>query len=182
MHLPADGLGRTLLLYFWTSEPEGRADLEALASYWKANRQEISGRIHLVSFNVDELSDAGETVLRELGVEWPALHLPQGRKNPRYEIFAKRDGALVTVTPTGQAAIVMEGATRTRKGETNGVRDFERWFGSSLARVWTEERYVQQLTSIFAGDFPLGLEVDQKICTVPRKRNVLHGCRLAHLA
>ncbi len=153
MHLPADGLGRTLLLYFWTSEPEGRADLEALASYWKANRQEISGRIHLVSFNVDELSDAGETVLRELGVEWPALHLPQGRKNPRYEIFAKRDGALVTVTPTGQAAIVMEGATRTRKGETNGVRDFERWFGSSLARVWTEERYVQQLTSIFAGDF-----------------------------
>lgn len=153
MHLPADGLGRTLLLYFWTSEPEGRADLEALASYWKVHRDEIAGRIHLVSFNVDELPDAGEMVLRELGLEWPALHLPQGRNNPRYEIFAKRDGALVTVTPTGQAAIVMEGATRSRKGETNGVRDFERWFGSSLARVWTEERYVNQLTAIFAGDF-----------------------------
>lgn len=153
MHLPGDGLGRTLLLYFWKSGKDGRADLEALASYWKAHREEIAGRVHIVSLNVDQLPDAGEKILRELGVEWPALHLPGGRKNPRYEIFAKRDTALVTVTPTGQAAIVMLGATRRRKVDGDGVRDFERWFGSSLARTWTEERYVNQLTSIFAGDF-----------------------------
>lgn len=164
IHLPADGLGRTLFLYFWTSEPEGQADLEALATYWKAHRDEIAGRVHMISLNVDELPDAGEKRLRDLGVEWPALHLPQGRKNPRYEIFAKRDTALVTVTPTGQAAIVMAGATRKRKGDPGGVRDFERWFGSSLARVWTQERYINQLTSFFAGDFLVAdLEGDLKL-------------------
>ena len=165
MHLPADGMGRALLLYFWSSKPEGRGDLEALATYWKAHREEIAGRVHIISLNVDELPDAGEKILRDLGVEWPALHLHEGRKNPRYEIFAKRDTALVTVTPTGQAAIVMSGATRRRKGETDGIRDFERWFQSSLARVWTEERYVNQLSSIFAGDF-LVENLDEKINSV----------------
>lgn len=153
MHLPADGLGRNLFLYFWSQEDFGRKDLEALAAYWKEHREELAGRVHLISFNVDELPDAGEGILRELGVEWPALHLPDGRENPRYQIFAKRDTALISLTPTGYSAIVMSGATRRRKGETAGVRDFDRWFQSLLAREWTRERYINQLTSLFAGDF-----------------------------
>ena len=125
---------------------------------------EIAGRVHIISLNVDELPDAGEKILRDLGL---VVCLPpaRGEKEPRYEIFAKRDTALVTVTPTGQAAIVMSGATRRRKGETDGIRDFERWFQSSLARVWTEERYVNQLSSIFAGDF-LVENLDEKINSV----------------
>lgn len=153
MHLPADGLGTNLFLYFWSQEDDGRKDLEALASYWKEHRNELAGRVHVVSFNVDELPDAGEKILRDLGVAWPALHLPDGRDNPRYEIFAKRDTALISVTPTGYSAIVMSGATRRRKGGNTGVRDYDRWFQSLLSREWTRERYINQLTSLFAGDF-----------------------------
>ena len=46
----------------------------------------------------------------------------------------------------------MAGSTRKKVGD-DGTRDHERWFQSSLARDWSRERYVNQLSSLFAGDF-----------------------------
>lgn len=152
MQLPGDGLGHTTLLYFWTGNETGKEDFEALVAEWKKQRGELLGLLSIVSLNVDELPDAGEKILRDHGVEWPALHLPGGRGNPLYKTFAKSDSALVTLTPTGYAALVMSGSTRTREGDS-GPRDFERWFQSSLARDWSRPRYAQQLTSLFVGEF-----------------------------
>ncbi len=152
MQLPGDGLGHSNLLYFWTTGEAGKGDFEALVAEWKKQRRELSGLLSIVSLNVDELPDAGEKILRDHGVEWPALHLPGGRENPLYKTFAKSDSALVTLTPTGYAALVMSGSTRTREGDS-GPRDFERWFQSALARDWSRPRYAQQLTSLFIGEF-----------------------------
>lgn len=149
---PADGLGRTTALYFWSQEEGGNKDLEELAGKWKEMKGELAGRISIVSFNVDELPDAGEKILRDLGVDWPALHLPGGRGSSTYQAFAKRDPAIVTLSPTGYAALIMSGATRKVSGTTEAL-DYERWFNSSLARQWTKPRYVNQLGSLFAGDF-----------------------------
>jgi hypothetical protein len=121
-----------------------------LAAEWKKQRDEISSRINIVSFNVDELPDAGEKILRDLGVDWPALHLPGGRDNPYYKAFPQKDPAMLTMTPTGYVALIMSGSTRRRASDT-GKTDFTRWFQSALARDWSQERYGNQLTSLFAG-------------------------------
>jgi len=144
---PIDYLGRTIALYFWSKEGGGKEDIEQLATAWKENADELSGRMEIVSFNLDELPDAGEEVLRELGVNWPAMRLPGGRDNPIYRAYARTDPAIVLVSPTGYAALVMAGNRGGRK------RDYPRWVGSSLARGWTKPRYCSQLQSIFTGEF-----------------------------
>lgn len=151
-HFPADGLGRTIELYFWSKE-HGKADLEELVARWKEKKEEVAGRLSIVSLNVDELPDAGEKILRDLGVDWSVLHLPGGRNNPLYQTFVKRDPAMLTLSPTGYAALVMSGATRKLSGTNTGARDYARWFNSSLAREWTRPHVVNQLTSLFVGDF-----------------------------
>lgn len=152
IHLPADFLGQTTVLYFWTTEEHGKKDFDDLVAHCKAHKADMEGRIRIISFNVDQLPDAGEKILRDNGVNWPALHLTEGRENPMYKTFARQDTAMVTLTPTGYAALVMAGSTRKKVGD-DGTRDHERWFQSSLARDWSRERYVNQLSSLFAGDF-----------------------------
>ena len=151
---PADGLGQSTALYFWTKDEEGLNDLKQLASDWKEKKDEVAGRFTIVSFNVDELPDAGEKILRDLGVDWQALHLPGGRENPLYTTFAQREPAVITMSPTGYAALIMSGAggKRSRTGED---RDYARWMQSSLSRQWTVPSYVNQLTSLLVGDFLL---------------------------
>lgn len=47
----------------------------------------------------------------------------------------------------------MAGATRKMSGTTSARRDYDRWFGSTMARSWSRPRYVTQLASLFAGEF-----------------------------
>jgi len=152
MRLPGDALGKINILYFWSQEDPAEDHVERLAAEWKKQKDEIGDRLNIVSFNVDELPDAGEKILRDLGVDWPALHLPDGRDHPLYKTFPKRDPYMMTMTPTGYVALIMSGSTRKRATDT-GKTDFERWFQSTLARDWSRQRYVTQLTSLFAGDF-----------------------------
>lgn len=152
MHLPADALGKVTVLYFWSKDDPTDDHVQRLAAEWKKQRDEITSRINIISFNVDDLPDAGENILRDLGVNWPALHLPGGRENPFYKTFPQKDPAMMTMTPTGYVALIMSGSTRRRASDT-GKTDFTRWFQSSLAREWSRERYTNQLTSLFAGDF-----------------------------
>jgi tetratricopeptide (TPR) repeat protein len=152
IRFPADVLGKTTVLYFWSKKDTSDDHVQRLAEEWNKQKAEVSDRLQIVSFNLDELPDAGEKILRDLGVEWPALHLPGGRDNPFYKTFPRRDPYMMTLSPTGYAALIMAGSTR-RKVTDTGKTDFSRWFQSSLARDWSRERYTAQLNSLFAGDF-----------------------------
>ncbi len=143
---PMDCLGQPTLLYFWSRET-GQDDLEQLAAAWKKAKDEASGRLGIVSFNLDELPDAGEKILRGLGVAWPAMRLPGGRKSPVYRAYARTDPRLVVVSGTGYAALVLAGNRGGRK------RDYSRTFGSLFARSWSRPRYLSQLQSLFVGEF-----------------------------
>lgn len=145
---PMDGMGKTTALYFWSKEDGGIEQLKNLIEGWKKQPPEsdTQGRYHFVSFNLDGLPDAGEGVLREIGLDWPALHLPGGRENPIYKTYVRTDPKLLTTTPTGYTAMVMSGATRPGKG-------WERSFQSGLARMWAQARYVSRFQSLLAGDF-----------------------------
>ncbi|MFK7788183.1 MAG: hypothetical protein AB8C95_01650 [Phycisphaeraceae bacterium] len=147
---PMDAMGKTTALYFWSKEGDGIEQLKLLAEGWKAVPAESNAaiRYQFVSFNLDGLPDAGESILREAGLDWPAMHLPDGRESQVYKTYVRADPKLLTLTPTGYAAMVMSGATRVRPD-----RGWDRNFQSGLARSWAKPSYTSQVQSILAGEF-----------------------------
>ena len=147
---PMDGMGKTTALYFWSKEDGGLEQIKAMAEGWQQVPAEKDGpgRYQFISFNLDGLPDAGESLLREAGIKWPAMHLPEGRESSIYKTYVRNDPKLLTMTPTGYAAMVMSGATRKRPDRT-----WEQNFGSSLARSWTNAEYSSEMQFLLAGDF-----------------------------
>jgi hypothetical protein len=153
VRMPMDALGRSTLLIFWSKENEGLTLLKNLAEASQQNKDLVENRVEFVSVNLDELPDAGESIVRGLGVNWQVLHLPQGRKNPIYDAYVREDPRMLTISPTGLAALVMSGAIKPKEQVSSGKPDYARMLGSGLAREWNEPRYVMQLRSLISGDF-----------------------------
>jgi hypothetical protein len=151
VRFPMDFLGTTTVIYCWSKENDGEKDLKALATAWKKAKVEhkAAGRFQFVSMNMDDLPDAGESILRGLGLDWQALKMPKGQDNPIYKTYVKRDTpTILTVSPTGYVALYQSagGAKRT----------YERWLKSiqsMLSRGWAQARNSSQLQSVFAGEF-----------------------------
>jgi len=137
---------------FWSNDEEGLKFLKGLAAGAAETKGELGDRLEIVSFNLDDLPDAGESILRGLGVDWQALRLPGGRDNPVYKAYAQADPKIVLTSSTGTSAMVMSGTTKQRTNES-GETDFARILGSSVAREWGDPRYLAQLVSLAAGDF-----------------------------
>jgi hypothetical protein len=152
VRFPMDGLGRTTMLVFWSKQDGGADVLEGLATAALANKDQWAGRLEFISFNLDDLPDAGESIVRGHGVDWPVVRLPGGRANPIYKAYVRQDPRFLTLSPTGQAALLMAGTTR-QKTTSDGDPDYGRMLGSALSRTWTSPRYVAQLSSLLAGDF-----------------------------
>lgn len=150
VRFPMDFLGTTTVLYCWSKEKDGVEDLKALAADWKKVQVEFekkpAGRFQFVSMNMDGLPDAGESILRGLGLDWQALKMPKGQDNPIYLTYVKRDTpTIVIVSPTGYVALYLSGG--------RSDRTWERRLQSMLASMWAQPRYCSQLQSIFAGEF-----------------------------
>ncbi len=145
VRFPMDFLGITTALYFWSQKDGGAEDLKELAAAWKKVKREDAARLQFISFNLDDLPDAGESILRDLGLDWPAIKMPGGKDHPIYKTYARRDPSIITVSPTGYAAIFLSGGRRSR--------GYERNLQSMLARVWTQPRYTSQLQSVFMGEY-----------------------------
>ena len=148
VRFPMDFLGTTTVLYCWSKENNGVEDLKALAADWKKAKVEhkAAGRFQFVSMNMDDLPDAGEKILRGLGLDWQALKMPKGKDNPTYQTYVKRDTpTILIVSPTGYVALYQSG------GRSN--RTYERRLQSMMASQWAQSRYSSQLQSVFAGEF-----------------------------
>ena len=144
-----DYMGTTTAVYFWSKDNGGLEDLKELAEAWKKAVADpkiaAPGRFRFVSINLDDLPDAGESILREHELDWPVLRLKGGRDHPIYKTYCRHDPRIVTVSPTGYAAIFMTSGRRSRGYE----RNLQSW----LARQWTRPDYNSQLQSMFAGEF-----------------------------
>ena len=150
--LPMDLLGRAHMVAFWSKDNGGLEFIKGLAAASKEAADEQKGRMGFISINLDDLPDAGEAIIRGLGVDWPVLHLPGGRKHPVYLAYTQEDPKMMNLTPTGQTALVMSGVGRVRTKE-DGSPDFHRYFGSALARGWSQQEYMMQVAAMMAGDF-----------------------------
>ncbi|MDC0156642.1 hypothetical protein OAK38_02635 [Verrucomicrobia bacterium] len=146
---PMDFLGTTTAVYFWSKEEGGLEDLKELAEAWKKKISDsevaAAGRFRFVSMNLDDLPDSGESILREHGLDWPALRMEGGKKNPVYKAYCRFHPRVLRISPTGYAAMYL---TSSRAG-----RGYERNLQSWLARQWTRADYNSHLQSIFSGEF-----------------------------
>ena len=148
MRFPMDFLGTTTWVYFWSQEKDGLEDLKELAVEWKKAKvlYKPAGRFQIVAMNMDNLPDAGEKYLRDLGLDWQALSMPKGAADPIFQTYVKRDiPTLMTVSPTGYVALYQSGG--------RSYRNFERRLQSMMARIWANASYSSQLQSIFAAEF-----------------------------
>lgn len=152
VRFPMEGFGRLTLCVFWSNDEQGNQLLKGLAAGVQAEKDKIAGRLQIVSFNVDELPDAGESIVRGLGADWQVLRLPGGKQNPIFKAYARTSPRMISVSPTGYSAMIMSGTTR-QKEDSAGEVDYGRMLGSALSREWTQTRYTMQLVSLSVGEF-----------------------------
>jgi hypothetical protein len=135
---PIDGMGHTCLIYFWSKETP---DIETHLTAVKELQSRFPGQLDVFSFNLDELPDAGEKILRTLGLDWAAMRLPGGRKSQTYRVFATRDPIGVRINAHGHA-FLRSPLTETTPMEQN----------------FDDVRYLSQLQSLLVGDFLVASE------------------------
>jgi hypothetical protein len=149
--LPLDRWGRPYLVFFW-SEQTPRIDDHLKEA--KALQAASPGGLEVLSFNVDELPDAGREKLKKLGLDWTVMQLPGGRKNPTYQAYASIDPQAFIVNAQGRVLLespspalgiaAAEGAGEEIPGPRK-IADFSWQIDDS--------RYLAQLRSLFIGDF-----------------------------
>jgi hypothetical protein len=81
---PIDRMGHVYLACFW-SKRSVRLD-ERLAEI-KALQTQYPGRFEVYSFNLDDLADAGQSILTRAGLDWTAMRFPGGTSNTRFGAF-----------------------------------------------------------------------------------------------
>jgi tetratricopeptide (TPR) repeat protein len=153
MRFPMDAMGKFTILCFWSKEGDAIKQLETLAASVKERQAEDYGRTMIVSFNLDELPDAGASILKDLGVNWPALKLPGGRENPYYKIYATRDPAYVPLSVSVQATLLMAGEMPDFKRLVRLKFNAGEYVFPRYARQVVCPRYASQVVSFINGEF-----------------------------
>jgi len=113
-------------------------------------RKRFPGMFDIYSFNLDELPDAGEKILREMGLDWHAMHLPDGMRNVNYKAYGGTNPFALFVNSFGFAVLNPMGANPDAfvgvQGIDGGI------FKISESRL-SYKRYLAQLQYLFIGDF-----------------------------
>ena len=146
---PIDGVGHTCLLFFWSKDtPESEAQFAELLDM----QSRIPGQFKIFSFNLDELPDAGQQVLREKGLDAIPMRLRGGRDNKIYQVYSARDPFVIRVNAHGHVFSPTELITEELK-ELPMEGNFD------------DERYLAQIQSLVNGDFMV--RVPSSSVTIP---------------
>mgnify|MGYP006280683553 FL=1 len=133
---PADTMGHLSLMVFWSKDKPG--SIEYLDKV-KERLESFGDRVDVFSFNLDELPDGGEAILREKGLDWTVMRLPGGRNHQAYRVYAHGDPLAVLVNEYGFSIIRPE-IIHARQVALHSHRI-------------SVPRYMAQLQSLFIGDF-----------------------------
>ncbi len=143
LSFPADQLGHTCLMVFWSQQTPG------FEKYLKQIKEQASPHSELLiifSFNVDELPDAGETLLRGLGLDWTVMRLPGGRNSQTFRTYGQKESVALLVNAYGHTLLASELA-KYGHGQTAST------VVAISDKVIAHERFLAQLQSLFIGDF-----------------------------
>jgi tetratricopeptide (TPR) repeat protein len=181
LRFPVDLMGRPSFMVFWSRQTPG---FEAYLKLVKEQEDKLPGRFEVLSFNVDELPDAGASTLKALGLNWTVMRLPGGRKNQAYRTYAGRDPVGVFVNAYGHALLaptMLNTAEQAKLGVSFGI--------STLNRRIDDARYLSQLQSLLVGDVlvtepdgHLDAALPPELKMLPMGSGVEAGAKLARTA
>jgi tetratricopeptide (TPR) repeat protein len=156
LKFPIDCMSHTTLLYFWSKQTP---DLVDRFDEVKAIQTKFPDRFRVFSFNLDALPDAGEKFLREKGLNWTAIHFPDGKMNPAYRTYVKNDPGAVLINAQGHSQLVnvlqFDGflslipRTDAKQPKTSAMSSVP----PTLELCLDSFRYLSQLQALFIGDF-----------------------------
>ena len=144
LSFPIDRSGHLSVIVFWSRATQGFED--ALAKIGE-NRQLYPGKLDFFSFNIDELPDAGEAILRSLNLDWTVMRLPGGRNSQTFRTYGLRDPVGILVNAYGHV-ILTNNAINYGHGPYAPANPHQ----INDARI-SDERYLTQLQSLFIGEF-----------------------------
>ncbi len=150
LRFPIDWMGRQGVMVFWSRQTPG---FEAYLKLVKEQEDRLPGRFEVLSFNVDELPDAGASTLKALGLNWTVMRLPGGKKSQAYRTYAVKDPVGVFVNAYGHATLAptildSDLAVQARLGVRGAATPLLTW----PHRLF-DARCLAQLRSLLVGDF-----------------------------
>lgn len=156
MTFPYDRMGHDCLVIFWSGKAAG---VGAFLETVKEQQERFPGRFEIYSFNVDELPDAGTSILQKAGLNCTAMHLPGGKTSSAYLAYAGgMDPVALLVNAQGHVCIQRGQPVpwpppprppRPQPGQPAPPPDK----GPGIGMWLDSERYLAQLQSLFIGDF-----------------------------
>jgi hypothetical protein len=99
---PFDRMGHDCLIVFWSKDRPGYKDYLAKV---KEMDEKYPDQFEVYSFNVDQLPDYGESILKELGCYFNAMRLPGGRKSQIYRSYARMDPLVLLFNGYGRTVL-----------------------------------------------------------------------------
>ena len=140
---PIDRMGHLSIIVFWSRNTQG---FDVALKQINEHHDLFPGRFQIFSFNLDELPDAGQATLTDLGLDWTVMRLPGGRSSQAYRTYGVRDPVSILVNAYGFALLTpTDNYTRGSDGKMHPYR-------ANDVRVM-DPRYLAQLQSLFIGDF-----------------------------
>jgi len=84
---PTDLIGHNYMVCFWSRQT---VDLKARFDRVKTYQERTGGNFTVFSFNLDELEDAGKSILQEHELDWTPMHLPGGMNSKAFLGYGRR--------------------------------------------------------------------------------------------
>jgi len=142
--LPIDRAGHVYLTCFWS---QGTRDLKQKLSAIKDLQQKYPGRFEVLSFNLDELSDAGKSTLDACGLDWTPLHLQDGSNNQLFRACGSDSSFLIRiVNANGYIILTPIRAVPDRFGRVFGPEEY-------LNITMDKARFMSLTQTVRIGDF-----------------------------
>ncbi|MEM7392026.1 MAG: hypothetical protein AAF492_06715, partial [Verrucomicrobiota bacterium] len=102
LSFPFDRMGHPYLAVFWSKDSD--LAIEKLKQL-KEQQQERPDVFEIYSFNLDELPDAGGSILQSIGLTCTALKLPGGRQSETFRTYGVHEPAALRVNHLGHAIV-----------------------------------------------------------------------------
>jgi len=145
-------VGRIYVVCFWSHDAPLLKEKIAEVTYLQ---KRYKGRFKVFSFNIDELTDAGQGALRRMGLDWVAMRLPGGVGNPLYQsVGGANMFAALVVGPHGLAA-------------TNSTRHRAPALHKRYEAAVESPRRLALLRSLMTGEFLLADALAPEATTIP---------------
>lgn len=148
LHFPYDRMGHAIIALFWSTK-EG--DYEKFLSQVKVQQEAQPGRFEIYSFCLDELDDAGASILKGIGLKCSVMKLPGGKNSETYRTYALKSPQALLVNEYGRTITEPEQLDKELEGHTGKQKESPPFTYPKL--IPSHIRYQMQLQSLFNGDF-----------------------------